>query len=893
MTGGSPLPPPPRLSRLLLRLVLHRNDTDCALSDLEEEFEQRCRRDGPRPAVRWYRSQARRSVWPAIQRRLDPFGRGPSAASAAPDLSRPTLAIQLASEWRWAWHAVRRRGRSVVLQAGLVGVTLAACALAFAATDALVWSPAPYPNANRLLVLQKPGPDQRPAEYIPVGEFNGWRSQSDIFASVQAHSTGPTLHLPIGGVTEQVRAHDITPGLLEALGVIPRWGRPFVADDAASGAEPVAIVSEHLARGLFGDASLAIDRTLDAGAESWRIVGVMPSGFHFPTATEQIWRPFVLPPAEGPGFRSVQSLALPVVGTSIERTGREMTARGAAIRSNLPPFLQGETVPIPLADARRDSRALLVTMLLGAAGCLLLIACLNVVGLELASAVRRTRAYAVRGALGATRATLVRTSLFEAAIVTAAAVSVGLIVTSWGGPVLSALLPEPMQARLVNPIDLDARSLWFVGALAVATWMLLAAPVVWRTARTRVAEGLSWNARTSTVSRAQALARHALMAAQVGLTVLLLVGSLLFVRSYSAHALRGKGFDSTSVATVEVLLPAQVARTARATQIESDVVARLQALPEVRSVSRTGPLLPSTSSGVGGALQVEGRPAPDAQVHVSGYPVDPEYFATLGMTLRSGRWLAHDDPPGAAVVDESFARRFWPEGDAVGARFSVGRTSSSGVSTFDVVGVASPVRGDRVETPAGVGVYVVYFRPVPSAPALPRFVVRLDDIRQLDAVTAAVRSVAGSDAVVRTTPMDERYAQLYGDTRMAAGITTIFAVVAFVVAIVGIYGVIAFLVVSRTREIGIRLAIGASTRRIQRLVLAPAFAFIVAGVVCGLAAARAAARAIESQLFGVTAADPGTYAVVTAAVVGTAVLATWLPARRAARIDPAITLRAE
>ncbi len=808
-------------------------------------------------------------------------------------VTRSRFGAQLLSELHWAWRRVRGRRTASLFQAGLLGVTLAACALAFSAADAFVFRSASYPNADRLVIPQKATPGQGITDYIPTSELEGWRRQTDLFAGVHAYEMDAALHLSIRGVTEQVHAQQITPGLLEALGTMPRWGRPFVADDVEPGAPAVAIVSERVARGLFGDPALAIDQHLQAGAESRRIVGVMPQTFRFPTAVEEVWRPFVPPAPQGPMFRNVRALMLVVPGRSIEEIGQGVAARGPSITADLPPFLRGETTVVTLADARRDSRALLFMMLLGAAGCLLLIAGLNVASLELASVVRRARTYAVQTVLGATRATLVRAALIEGAVVTAAAVAIALALTFWGASALLALLPTTMQNRLLNPIDLDQRTLLFIAVVAVATWAVIVAPVVWRAAQTNLAGTLSANARTSTISRAQALTRHALLAGQVGLTVLLLVGSLLFIRSYGAHAARDKGFDSTNLATVEVVLPGHVWRTPRATQIETDVLAQLRAHPAVRSVSRTGTLLPSTSRGVGGRLEIHGRPEPEGQIHLAGNDVDPEYFMTVGMTLTRGRWFTADDAPGAAVVDESFARQYWPDGDAIGARFNVGQTAMSRVSTFEVVGVASPVRGDRVETSTGTVVHAVYFRAADSEVALPRFVVRLDAPHSLSTVTEVVRAAAGSDAVVRSTLVDDRYAELYGDTRVAASLTTVFGAVAFVVAMAGIYGVIAFLVAGRTREIGIRLAIGASGRNVQRLVFRPALIFITVGTIAGLGAARAASRTIESQLFGVTATDVSTYAIVAAAVVGTALLATWLPARRAACIDPAVTLRAD
>ena len=886
-------PRPPRAAHLLLRFVLHRHDVECALSDLDEEFILRCARDGPSAAARWYRSQARRSVWPAILRRWNSRRDHAVANPTTTAATRHRLGSQLASELHWAWRGVRGRGGAGVFQVALVGVALAASALVFSATDAFVFRPAPYPNADRLVVLQRTMRAFGVSDYVEPGELEAWRSQTDLFSAFHAHDAGPTLHVVVGGVTEPIRTHHVTPGFLEMLGTIPRWGRPFVMADVQPDALPVAIVSKGLAERLFGEPARAIEQTFTAGTDSWRIVGVMPGTFRFPTATQEVWRPFA-PRSGTPEWarRSVSSLALVSPDFPIDAIGQAVATRSPSIMAGVPRVMPDvPTTVASLAEARRDPHALLFSMLLGAASCLLLIACLNVASLELAGVVRRARAYTIQAVLGATRATLVRTALFEGGVLTAGAVMVAVALMFWGTSALPELLPAAMRNGLSNPIDLDSRTLAFIAVVAMVTWMVIVAPVAWRAWRTESAGTLNSNGRTSTVSRSQAFARHVLMTGQVALTVLLLVGGLLFVRSYNARVNEDKGFDSTNLVSVELLLPADLRRSPRAGQIESELLDRLRAHPSVQSISRADVVPPSTRAGIAGVLQIHGWQAPAGEIKIAGRSVDPEYFDTLGLRLQQGRWFVAGDSPGTVVVDEWFARRFWPNGDVIGARFGVKGTGFGGASIFEVVGVASHVRGDSIETPTGAEVHVMYAGITPNYFPL-TFVVRLATPEGLASVTSVARAAA-EGSVVRTTLIDEHYARLYGDTRIAAGITSVFAVVAFVVAIAGVYGVIAFLVAGRTREIGIRLAIGASGRSIQGLVLAPALLFIAAGIAAGMVGALAAARSIESHLFGITATDPGTYALVGLAVTSTALFATWVPARRAALIDPAITLRAE
>jgi hypothetical protein len=303
----------------------------------------------------------------------------------------------------------------------------------------------------------------------------------------------------------------------------------------------------------------------------------------------------------------------------------------------------------------------------------------------------------------------------------------------------------------------------------------------------------------------------------------------------------------------------------------------------------------------GSQLVVEGLAATAGWVYLRHYAVDPEYAGTLGITLKAGRWLAPGDSDGTLVVDEAFAERYWPNGGAVGATFRM-RAGWSQENLredgwhFRIVGVAGHVRGDSAAEPSNPAGFVVY-SPIPETagpsgdPYAPlTFVVKLDSDGHLGSITGLVRSEAAG-CVVRTALVDERYALLFGDTRVAAGLTTAFGSLAFVVAIVGVYAVVAFLVAGRTREIGIRIALGAGTGHVRRIVVGPVLAFVSLGVVGGVSSAVAVSRWFATQLFSVSPTDPLTYGAIAAAITLTSLAAAWLPVGRATRINPAITLR--
>jgi putative ABC transport system permease protein len=815
---------PPRAAAWLLGRLLHPADRDCALSDLDEEFEERRERESVPAARRWYWDQTRRSIAPALQRRLS--ARGLARLATPPDAAnaRRNRVAGLAGELKWAWRGIRRRGWTAAFQIGLLALALAANAVVFSATDAFVFRRVPYPNADRLVVLHETMPDTPGFPRTPMGVLtqgiHEWRRQTDVLAAVHGYDQYGTIYVTIGDVTDSVPTEIVTPGLFDALGVRPQWGRPFTNADVATGASPVALISETLARRVYGDPAAAIGRTLPADRTPPVVVGVMPGGFFFPSATVGVWRPVDLDTAMRPGeFRSYATIALAAPGLSAADAVARVAARAPGVAATIAPLVKPMPVwPVTatlIGDDMRDPRAPLFALLFGAAAALLLIACLNIASLELAGAISRARVFAVQSTLGATGASLARTAVIEGALLTAGAATSGIALAFGGAAALRSLLPASVANRLMTPIAVDIRALLFMAAAATFAWFVTAAPVVWRASRSDLTAALRANERATSLSRRSALGRQVLTSLQVALTVLLLVSALLYVRTYVAHVNESKGFDSARLASIEIL-------RSNAAQPAIDMarvaLARLSGMPFVQAVAQTGTVLPLARAGAGGPLAIDGRPVLGS-VMLRSIQGDLRYASTLGLPIQQGRWFKPGDGPGSLVVDESFARRFWPNGDAVGARFHLGANGPSAsftdVDVFDVIGVAAHVRTVASNAPPfdSADSFIVYSQLTTSPRYIPLdFVVRLDDTRHLGAVVSTVRSIAGP-SVVRAELVDDRYAALYGDTRLAAQITTGFGILALFVALAGIYGVMTFIVAGRTREIGIRMALGAEHRR--------------------------------------------------------------------------------
>ena len=888
MTPASrPAPRPPRLARWILAVTLHRDDRAPALADLDEEFDSRVARDGRKSALRWYRTQARQSLAPALARRWAPRTGGPG----------------LVTELRWAWGGVRARRAGGILHAGLVAIAVGASAVVFSATDAFVFRPGSYPNADRLVVFERQTSVGQ-TDYLLPEELAEWRLRTDLFSRLYPHSVmTPALFLPMDGITEAVVVHDVVPGLFEALGVMPRWGRPLVAGDAMPDAEPVALVSASLSRRLFGSPGAALGQVIRGEGITVRVVGVMPPTFRFPTAREDIWRPLneadlVGTTPSGQVRRMIPSVVAAVrPGVSLDTVRQAVAARAAG------PRVSPQNEParaVPLSLVQKDPRAItnsgaftpagtsrLFVLLFGLSLSLALITCLNVAGVELASAMRRTPVYAVQTMLGASRATIVRGLLIEGGMLTILGTLAGVALAHWGAVSLSAALPVPLAAVLVNPIDVDPRVAGLVGTLAFGAWLGTSAPLVWRATRLDAAGSLRGRASTSTQSRAQAAIRHLLMTGQVALSVLLLVVAVLFLRTYADELGADPGFDTANLATVRIVQPRTATRSER--DLEAELIGRLRLHAGIVAVSRTNRLLPDQRGGSAAPIWRDGESTPAGSAALATFSVDPDYFETVGLRLLGGRLPAAGDPRSHVVVDEWFARRFWPDGNAIGARFSTGRRPAD--EPYEIVGVSARIKLDASEAPQGGEFFVAHRLTDPANPTLV-YVVRLRTAAALNDVAALIRAIADG-CLVRVETMDERYVRAHGDLRIAASLTSVFGAVAFLVAMVGLYGVASFLVTSRTKEIGIRVALGAGRGDIRRLVLAPALRVVTMGVAIGALAAVVVSRVVGSQVPGLFTGDPLTYAGVIAAVVATSLAATWRPSRQAAALDPLKALRIE
>jgi predicted permease len=879
------LPQPPRFARTLLRLLLHGDDRDAAISDLDEEFDARAHDHGRVAAARWYCAQVLRSMAPVVRRRW-----------------AARVRLPLANELRWAWRGVRGRGIGAVVYVALVAIAVGASTLAFAAADAFVFNRAPYPNADRVVLFERTTPigvysTLQPDEWLEL------RRRTDLIAGLYGH--GNTNNGPVpadaNGVTESVWIHQVSSGLFDALGVVPTFGRPLMAADGVPGATPVAVLASSLAARWFGEPRQALGQFIRTEAEAVQVVGVMPAAFRFPTNREEVWTTVRTDPDWAFGGMTVGLLA---PGATPATAQEAIDSRGAGIGERPSPLGPIRVVPMPQAShdprVRTNSGRFtgatapaLFTILFAAAICLTAVACLNLIGLELAAALTRAHVHAVQTSLGATRGLLLRTALCEALILTSAGAIAGYAGAVWGSVAVQSALPTVLDLMLLNQIDIDKRAAVFMTVAAVTAWLAACAPLVWFTSRSGLTNVLRRASRAVSVSRAHIAWRHGIVAVQTAATVLLLSGAAVFLRPYVSTLAADRRFDSAGLATINVASQADASRSREerdraSALLHEHVFATLSAHPAVRSVASISGVPPAVSRATPPShLWIEGQAAPAGLIHMVFVNGSPGYLDTLGLRLLAGRALQSGDSPDRVVVDVELARRYWPDGNALGARYSRGTETAAGKSVSEIVGISSHLRPGRAWS--GRPVFVVH---TASPPGRLSYLVRLDVTTRLDDVAAAVRTAAPG-ARVSTSAIAAEYADIDGDTRIAVSLTSGFGALAFVVAIAGIYGVTAFVVGGRTREIGIRLALGATAAHIRRSIVGPILRVVGAGLAAGVGAALVASRWIETQPVGVTGASPATHLAIAVVLGIAALLAAWRPAREASRVNPAITLRAE
>ena len=775
---------------------------------------------------------------------------------------------------------------------------IGACSVIFSVVNGVLLRPLDYPTADRLVVLRESQPPQFPEFSTAPANYIDWTKQAKSFEQIAACGSAQ-MNLTGEGEPQRLLGLRATANYFDVYGIKPQIGRWFSAAEDAPGKNQVVVLSYPFWQRVFGGAANVIDKQVQLNGEPYTIVGVAPASFSQERKID-VWTPMAFKPDEtsndARGAHYVTTIGLLRPGVTVAQADAEMRVIAAQLATQYPKSNKGWTVFVMsvLEYSIRNVRVVLYT-LLGAVGCVLLIACANIANLLLARATARHREISIRAALGAGRGRLVRQLLTESVLLAFFGGLAGLILAHWGLAALLAFAPATLP-RTSN-IHLDSTVVAFSVGVSLITGIIFGAAPAWLAAHTDVNEALKQGARGSTEGGARGRFRSTLVVLEVAFALVLLGGAGLLARSFMALTRVDPGFIPENATVLRLALPEKKYPKPEQQRVFVDsLLQQLKALPGVQAAgaAQVLPLIGDYSL----TFEIEGRPElPESDwPSTTYYAITPDYFRAMGIRLMRGRvFTAQDDAraPRVAIINETLAGQFFPNEDPIGKRINIpnGEPGSSKIWR-EIVGIVADVKQHGVDMETTSQSY----EPFAQSPFTDVNVVLRTSgppAAMLSALRPAVYAVDKDQPIGSVRPLEEIMAEKISQQRFAMFLLGVFSAVALVIAAVGIYGVMAYSVVQRTGEIGIRMALGAQTRDVLRLVLSQAGRLVGLGLVVGLLTTFVTSRAIGSILFRTSAHDPLTLIGITLILGAVALAACFLPARRATKVDPIVALRTE
>jgi putative ABC transport system permease protein len=772
----------------------------------------------------------------------------------------------------------------------------------FSFVDAILLKPLPYDNPERIVrVLEKPPQGERNG--ISTLNFLDWQRDNTVF-DFHSAQTGGNVTMTGGSEPIQLRGARVSAGYFNVFGIKPALGRAFLPGEDQLGKHQVAVISHALWKGQFGSDPGIINRVVQLDGQPHTIVGVLPEGSAFDRAAAQIWRPLAFQPSNMTrDFHWLTSFARLKDGVTLAQAQSAMNVIGARIAKDFPASNKGWGVIVENYASTivgNDMRTALL-VLMSSTGLVLLIGCANLANLALARGVSREREVVIRASLGAGRWRLIRQFLTENVVLSLCGGVLGIVVGYATMKGIKMMIPEFALAREID-VEMDWRVLLFAIGVSVFTGLLFGMAPALQATRPDLASSMKEEGRGSSGGASRKRLRDALIVAEVALAFVLLVGSGLMMRSFFRLMTVDTGFDASNLLTLR--LPTTIEQypdPTRLNQYLNEIRTAVSAVPGVRETAYScAPPLQGTCYGM--PMQPANKPMVDLANRSGGFfkVVSPSYFSTLGIKMLKGRALTNRDTwnaPRAIVLNERLAKRYFDKEDPIGQRLLIqeiipGKTELGPDVSWEVVGV---IGDEKIGGPAddrSAGVYVSNEQsPVYGMVLSVR--TDVDPLMLQIPITNAIRSVNKDQAVTDIRSLEQIKSASMGGRRIPSILLGVFGAVALILAGIGIYGVISYSVAQRTREIGIRVALGASERSLLRLVLDRGVVLTGAGLVIGLAGAFALTRLMATLLFGVGARDPITMASVALVLASVALLASYVPARRAMKVDPIVALRYE
>ncbi|HKA22578.1 MAG TPA: ABC transporter permease [Blastocatellia bacterium] len=773
----------------------------------------------------------------------------------------------------------------------------------FSVVNAVLLHPLPFPESEQLVrVYGQFLATSQENMRASVLEFEDYREQTQSFEEIAAYDDLSANLTPPAGDPERVQALLATPELFSLMRVAPQAGRTFSPDEAQDSHDDVVIISDELWRRRFGADPGVVGRTVILNGRSHTIIGIMPGGFDFPQRTD-LWKPLWFPPdqydQQRRGNRGLEVVARLKPDVSLSAARGEMDHLAAQLTSQYPRNYESRGWKIgivPLLEDYVGSTRQGLLILLGAVTFVMLIACANVANLSLTRAIARRQEIAVRMALGAGRWRVTKQLLTESILLALVGGTAGLALAGLGADLLLQFAPSDMPR--IHDVRIDGIVLSFTVAVSLLTGIVFGLVPALTASNPDLNETLKEGGRSGIGGARRHRMRSILVVSEIALALVLLAGAGLLFKSFSRLQQIDPGFKTEGVLTMRMMLPYETyEKSAQRGAFYRRVLEQLNATPGVQSASATSqvPLTRAITSGTMSAENSAVGPA-DLPVEAEWRWITPDYFKAMGITLLSGRDFAVNDTDGAplvAIVDESFANRFYPNEDALGKRIKRGKLDSTR-PWMTIVGIARHVQSRRLEASSGVQVYFPFYQdPTAFNMSLAIRTNAPDPLSISGTVREIILSLDNNQPVYDVFTLNRIVGNSLAQRRFSMLLMGIFAAVALVLAAVGIYGMMSYSVAQRTHEIGIRMALGAQRFDVQKMVMNEGVKLAVVGLAIGLACALVLTRLLGRLLFEISAADPLTYAEIAILLVSVSLLASFLPAWRATRVDPMAALRYE